>query len=71
MSKGNHNWEFTILRWPYFGTPQEEAGKEKETVQITADDVSDALHKAKLYQRGVESSPKVWQAPIVRLEQVR
>lgn len=68
---GSYKWKVTILRWPYFGVPQERAGDEQTVFEVSADNIFQAAEQAKLYQAGVKSNPNVWECPIVKIEQVR
>jgi hypothetical protein len=73
---GNHTFRGYGERWPYStGKGQEfdqkNAGDRQWSIEVEADDLSDALDKVELYRTGIESSPHVWMAPIHKIEQVR
>lgn len=62
-------------RWPYSTNKgahvdQVSAGSRKWTISVHADDIKQALEKGQLFAQGVESSPHVWRAPILKIEQV-
>lgn len=66
-------WKAKILCWPYStgkgsDVDQKNAGERERVVDLgSCASVGEALDKALLFKRGMEDSPHVWQAPIVRL----
>lgn len=66
-------WRATIQVWPHSSgkggeADQKAAGERVQTIEFTASGIDDAIAKVKLYQRGVEANPMVWQAPIYKIE---
>lgn len=47
------------------------AGAREQTFTVAAQDIHEALEKAKLFQAGLLASPFVWQAPIVEVREAK
>ena len=70
-----HRWEVTMHVWPHSTgrgqkKDQEDCGACQHVVTVGANDVDDALEKAKLFRDGVKTNPMVWEVPIVSLKKV-
>jgi hypothetical protein len=67
-------WKATIQCWAYStgkgaDVDQKNAGDRERVVDLGhCADINEAMGKATLFRRGMETSPHVWQAPIIKLE---
>jgi hypothetical protein len=68
-------WRAEIQAWPHStgagqDVDQDACGPRRHSIDITADTIDGAVRQAKLFAAGVCTNPRVWQAPIYKVELV-